>query len=127
MSVEMRPGETSLGKAIVLAIAGETRVPSAGSWPSDITVIQPPAWPPAFGPMVKLPTKVAPAARRILSPATAVSSARWRFPPAATRSVRPADGVLATVVVKYTCGKVASPTLGTGEVVAKFDFAPDNA
>jgi hypothetical protein len=35
--------------------------------------------------------------------------------------------VLATVVVKYTRGKVASPTLGTGEVVAKFDFAPDNA
>jgi len=127
MSVEMRPGETSLGKAIVLAIAGETRVPSAGSWPSDITVIQPPGIPRGLGLMVKLPRKLAPAASKIRSPAIAVSSARWRFPPAATRSVRPADGVLATVVVKYTRGKVASPTLGTGEVVAKFDFAPDNA
>src|SRR5215831_8041831 len=59
MSVEIKPGETSLGKPIALAMAGETRVPSGGSWPSDITVIQPPGIPRDLGLMVKLPLKVA--------------------------------------------------------------------
>lgn len=78
--------------AMTAAVSGPARTPGGGSRASlapERTMIQPE--PPFLG-RIKLPRKVAPDSRTMVSPGCAALRASCSWPPARTRRRRPADG-----------------------------------